>query len=73
MNLARLRSIRRAEPATVIRVNAGQSRSVVGSENDWIARATSLLYAVERTHGGPCLTPSQARDVLAWAGQNQES
>ena len=65
----RLRSIRQSDLPSVPCVNADQTKSIVGSENDWIARATSLLYAVERTHGGPCLTPDQASDVLRWAGQ----
>ena len=68
MNLARrLRSIRPADPQRVIHVNAGQSNSIVGSENDLIARATSLLFSMERSRCGPCLTPDQARDVLRWA------
>jgi len=69
MNLRRLRSIRRADASPAACVNADQTKSIVGSENDWIARAASLLYAEERAHGGPCLTPDQARDVLRWAGQ----
>ena len=70
MSIARsLRCIRRSEPLPAILTNAGQTKSVVGSDNNLIARAGSLLYAVERTHNGPCLTPEQARDVLAWVGQ----
>lgn len=70
MNISRrLRSIRRADPPTASCVNADQTKSIVGSENDWIARAASLLYAEERKHSGSCLTPEQARDVLRWAGQ----
>ncbi len=71
MNLARrLRSIRQADPLPVIQVNAGQSLSVVGSDNDCIARATSLLFSMERSRCGPCLTPDQARDVLRWIESN---
>lgn len=69
MNLRRLRSIRRADLRPATCVNADQTKSIVGSDNAIIARASSLLYADERTHGGPCLTPDQARDVLRWAGQ----
>lgn len=65
----RLRSIRRSDSPVSACVNAGQTKSVVGSENDWIARASSLLYAEERTHSGPCITPDQSLDVLRWAGQ----
>ena len=46
-----------------------QTMSFVASDYNLIARAGSLLYAVEREHNGPCLTPEQAGDVLAWAGQ----
>lgn len=69
MNLRRLRSIRRADVSPAACVNADQTKSIVASDNTIIARAMSLLYAVERTHGGSCLTPDQARDVLRWVGQ----
>lgn len=52
-------------------VNAGESTSCVGSENDVIARAYSLLAGVEfkdeSRHPGR-LNYKQACDVVSWAG-----
>lgn len=48
-------------------VNAGESSSCVGSENDVIARAYSLLYSVIGEHPGR-LNYAQACDVVMWAG-----
>ena len=68
MTTRHLRSITpREQPAQL--VNAGRSRSVVGSENDIIARALSVLIGVIGKHPGN-LTIDQARDVIAWSGQN---
>ena len=49
-------------------VNAGETRSVVGSDNTAIAAAMSILYGVLGEHPGR-LTPDQARDVIAWANR----
>ncbi len=58
----------RTVTATPMRaVNAGESTSCVGSENDVIARAYSLLYGVIGGHPGR-LNYQQARDVVSWAG-----
>jgi len=43
-------------------VNAGQSRSIVGSDNDLIARSTSILIGFVADPRN--LTPSQALDVV---------
>lgn len=61
MNTKKFRLIPRVETTPV---NAGESRSVVGSENDAIARAMSLLIGVIGQHPGR-LTYPQALDVLA--------
>jgi hypothetical protein len=63
MTTRHLRSITTREyPAQL--VNAGRSRSVVGSENNIIARALSVLVGVVGRHPGN-LTIDQARDVIA--------
>ena len=62
----RIRAVR-TERSECVLVNAGDSRSVVGSETDTIARAMSILYGVIGEHPGR-LTYTQARDVIAWAG-----
>jgi hypothetical protein len=52
--------------ASAVLVNAGESRSVVASETDVIARALSLLYGVIGEHPGRMTYP-QACDVIDWA------
>ena len=47
-------------------VNADESKSCVGSENDVIARGYSLLHSVIGEHPGR-LSYEQALDVVAWA------
>ena len=59
--LRHLRSVPAVEPIVQ------HTRSVVGSENNEISRATSILYTMERKHSGASLTIEQARDVIAWA------
>jgi hypothetical protein len=54
------------ESAAPVNINAGQSRSVVGSDNDLIARATSILIGFVSDPRN--LTPSQAADVVHWYG-----
>ncbi len=54
------------ESASPVNVNAGQSLSVVGSDNDLIARATSMLIGFVDDPRN--LTPSQAADVVRWYG-----
>lgn len=54
------------ESTALVNVNAGQSRSVVGSDNDLIARATSILIGFVADPRN--LTPSQALDVVRWYG-----
>lgn len=66
----RIRAVRteRSEP---VLVNAGESRSVVGSETDTIARAMSILIGYQRDgliHDCRNIPYTQARDVVAWAG-----
>ncbi len=46
-------------------VNAGETLSVVASDNTVIARAMSILVGIVGHPGR--LTPEQARDVVAWA------
>lgn len=60
-----LRSVIKPEPRSVV-VNAGQSLIVIGSDNDVIARATSILIGFVPDPRN--LTPSQARDVVRWYG-----
>lgn len=57
--------------APAVLVNANESRSVVGSDNNIIASAISILFGVIGEHPGR-LTYTQARDVIAWAGTNSE-
>lgn len=64
MNLRKFRTV--PNLASVILVNAGESRSVVGSETDTIARAMSILYGVIGGHPGR-LTYAHACDVVMWA------
>lgn len=59
----RLRTVQAAPQRAV---NAAESESCVGSENDVIARAYSLLYGVIGEHPGR-LSYEQARDVVSWA------
>jgi len=54
------------ESTAPINVNAGQSLSVVGSDNDLIARATSILIGFVDDPRN--LTPAQAADVVRWHG-----
>ena len=56
------------ESAAPVNINAGQSRSVVGSDNDndLIARATSILIGFVDDPRN--LTPSHALDVVRWHG-----
>ena len=56
------------ESAAPVNVNAGQSRSVVGSDNDLIARATSILIGFVDDPRN--LTPEQAADVVRWHGSH---
>ena len=58
-----LKLIRAGKPRTTL-VNAGQTRSVVGSDNDLIAQAMSILVGIVGHPGN--ITPEQARDVIAW-------
>jgi hypothetical protein len=53
-------------------VNADESKSCVGSENDVIARGYSLLYGVIGGHPGR-LSYEQARDVVSWASNGPPS
>jgi hypothetical protein len=64
MAFPKLRPVRTQRPEHVL-VNAGETRSVVGSETDTIARALSLLHSVIGEHPGR-LTYSQACDVVRW-------
>lgn len=67
MKTNRMRVVRTPCPAAVL-VNAGETRSVVGSETAVIARALSLLIGVIGVigeHPGR-LTYSQACDVVRW-------
>lgn len=64
MKLRKFRAV--PNSASVILVNAGESRSVVGSETDTIARALSILYGVIGEHPGRMTYP-QACDVVMWA------
>lgn len=64
MKTNRMRVVRTPCPAAVL-VNAGETRSVVGSETAVIARALSLLIGVIGEHPGR-LTYSQACDVVRW-------
>lgn len=58
----------RTVPATpMCVVNEGESTSCVGSHNDVIARAYSLLIGVIGEHPGR-LNYQQACDVVSWAG-----
>jgi hypothetical protein len=61
----------RTVTATPIRaVNADESKSCVGSENDVIARGYSLLVGIEykdRTRHPGRLSYEHARDVVSWA------
>lgn len=58
----------RTVTATHVRaVNADESTSCVGSENDVIAQAYSLLIGVIGEHPGR-LNYQQACDVVSWAG-----
>ena len=63
----------RAVLATPMRaVNADESKSCVGSENDVIARGYSLLAGIEykdRSRHPGRLSYEQARDVVSWATQ----
>lgn len=71
MTRLRLHAVRPRPAATL--VNAGESRSVVGSENDIIARATSILIGFERDgmiHDARNPIYWQAREIVAWAGQS---
>jgi hypothetical protein len=58
-----LKLIRAAKPRAKL-VNEGQTRSVVGSDNDLIARAMSLLIGIVGHPGN--ITPDQARDVIEY-------
>jgi hypothetical protein len=64
MKTNRMRIVCRYKAPAVL-VNAGETRSVVGSETAVIARALSLLYSVIGEHPGR-LTYSQACDVVRW-------
>lgn len=54
------------ESMSPVNVNAGQSLSVVGSDNDLIARATSILIGFVDDPRN--LTPEQAAGVVRWHG-----
>jgi hypothetical protein len=65
MKHTQIRAVPTVRTSAVL-VNAGESRSVVASETDVIARALSLLYGVIGEHPGR-LTYPQACDVIDWA------
>ena len=59
--------LRTVDTTPIRAVNAAESKSCVGSENDVIARAYSLLYGAIGEHPGR-LNYQQACDVVSWAG-----
>lgn len=63
-----LKLIRAGKPRATL-VNEGQTRSVVGSDNDLIARAMSILIGMVGHPGN--ITPDQARDVIAWHNNSE--